>query len=198
LGLLNIFANFALRNKENSPVELYANCSTGFLLIKYLDNEEKNNKAQEAWQQEVAQIDLQIREHQTVINQLRQCKRELIAAHRKKRKPSWNDETPLYRLINLQQFEYYQLMIAEWQKRTTETLNPRKTTFFTFPPHLKHYVFHALAAALATTPPVFKVSTLQLCHYLAGHSDLGSAESIKKALQRIKNKGENYLNYLEM
>ena len=80
-------------------------------------------------------------------------------------------------------------MIAEWQKRTTETLNPRKATFFTFPPYLKHYVFRALAAALATTPPVFKVSTLQLCRYLAEHSDLGTAESIKKALQRLKKVG---------
>ena len=148
------------------------------------NNEEKNNKAQEAWQQEVAQIDLQIREHQTVINQLRQRKRELTAAHRKKRKPVWNDETPLYRLVNLQQFAYYQLMIAEWQKRTTETLDPRKTTFFSFPPHLKHYVFRALATALVTTPPVFTVSTLQLCHYLAEHSDLGDALAIHRAVYR--------------
>ena len=81
-------------------------------------------------------------------------------------------------------------MIAEWQKRTTETLNPLKATFFTFPPHLKHYVFRALAAALGTTPPVFTVSTLQLCRYLAEHSDLGTAESIKKALQRANKSAE--------
>lgn len=123
-----------------------------------------------------------------VIYQLRQRKRELIAAHRKKRKPTWNDETPLYQLTNLQQFGYYQLMIAEWQKRTTETLNPLKTTFFTFPPHLKHYVFCALAAALATTPPVFTVSTLRLCRYLAEHSNLGDALAIHRAVYRAKNK----------
>ena len=154
--------------------------------FKQSNNDEKNKKGQKAWQQEVAQIDLQIREHQTVINQLRERKQELIAAHRKKRKPAWDCETPLYRLVNLQQYGYYQLMIAEWQKRTTDTLDPRKTTFFTFPPHLKHYVFHALATALALTPAVFHVSTLQLCHYLAEHSDLGSVECIKKALQRVK------------
>ena len=145
---------------------------------------------------EVERIDLQIREqltmirqHQQVVNQLRQRKRELTAAHRKKRKPLWDAATPLARLVNLQQFAYYQLMIAEWQKRTTDNLNPRKTTFFLFPPHLKYYVFRALATALAQTPPVFNVSTLQLCRYLAEHSNLGTTESIKKALQRLKNVG---------
>ena len=126
-----------------------------------------------------------------MINQLRERKQKLIAQHRKKRKPTWDSETPLYRLVNLQQFANYQLMIAEWQKRTTDTLDPRKTTFFSFPPHLKHYVFRALATALAITPAVFHVSTLQLCHYLAEHSNLGTAESIKKALQRIKAMEEN-------
>jgi hypothetical protein len=75
-------------------------------------------------------------------------------------------------------------MIAEWQKRTTDTLDPRKTTFFSFPPHLKHYVFHALATALAITPAVFHVSTLQLCHYLAEHSNLGDALAIHRAVYR--------------
>ena len=112
-----------------------------------------------------------------------------MAAHRKKRKTAWDDDTPLSRLVNLQQFGYYQLMIAEWQKRTTDNLDPRKTTFFSFPPHLKHYVFRALATALAQTPAVFHVSTLQLCRYLAEHSNLGTTESIKKALQRMKNVG---------
>ena len=75
-------------------------------------------------------------------------------------------------------------MIAEWQKRTTDNLDPRKTAFFTFPPHLKHYVFRALATALALTPAVFHVSTLQLCHYLAEHSDLGDALAIHRAVYR--------------
>ena len=142
---------------------------------------------------EVAQIDLQIREqltmirqHQQVVNQLRQRKRELTAAHRKKRKPLWDAATPLARLVNLQQFAYYQLLIDEWQKRSTETLEPLKSTFFSFPPYLKHHVFRALAAALAVTPRVFTVSTLELCRYLSAHSDLGSTAGIKKALQRSK------------
>ena len=145
---------------------------------------------------EAAQIDLRIREqltmirqHQQVVNQLRLRKRELTAAHRKKRKPLWDAATPLVRLVNLQQFAYYQLLIAEWQKRTDEALEPLKSTFFSFPPPLKHHVFRALAAALAVTPRVFTVSTLELCRYLAAHSDLGTAAGIKKALQRSKKIG---------
>ena len=147
----------------------------------------------EAWQVEVERIDLQIREqltmirqHQQTVKQLRQRKRELTAAHRKKRKPLWDAATPLARLVNLQQFSYYQLLIAEWQKRTDEALEPLKSTFFSFPPPLKHHVFRALAAALAVTPRVFTVSTLELCRYLSAHSDLGSTAGIKKALQRSK------------
>lgn len=155
-------------------------------LISNLHYVEKNGKAIEAWQMEVAQIDLQIREHQTVINQLRQRKRELTAAHRKKRKASWDNETPLYQLVYLQQFTHYQLMIAEWQKRTTDTLIPSKTAHFYFSPHLRHHIFRSLAEALQVTPPIFRVSTLALCRYLAEHSNLGTTESIKKALQRIK------------
>ena len=142
---------------------------------------------------EAAQIDLRIRkeqavvrQHQQTVNQLRQRKRELTAAHRKKRKPLWDAATPLARLVNLQQFSYYQLFIAEWQKRTDEALEPLKSTFFSFPPHLKHHVFRALAAALAVSPRVFTVSTLELCRYLAAHSNLGTAAGIKKALQRSK------------
>ena len=141
---------------------------------------------------EVERIDLQIceqltmiRQHQQVVNQLRLRKRELTAAHRKKRKPLWDAATPLARLVNLQQFAYYQLLIAEWQKRSDEDLEPLKSTFFSFPPHLKHHVFRALADALAVTPRVFTVSTLELCRYLSAHSDLGST-GIKKALQRSK------------
>jgi hypothetical protein len=146
---------------------------------------------------EVERIDLQIREqltmirqHQQVVNQLRLRKRELTAAHRQKRKPLWDAATPLARLVNLQQFAYYQLLIDEWQKRSDETLEPLKNTFFSFPPHLKHHVFRALADALAVTPRVFTVSTLELCRYLSAHSDLGDPLAIHRAVYRAKREDE--------
>ena len=147
---------------------------------------------------EVERIDLQIREqltmirqHQQVVNQLRLRKRELTAAHRKKRKmPTWDGDTPLARLVNLQQFAYYQLLIDEWQKRSNEALEPLKSTFFSFPPPLKHHVFRALADALAVTPRVFTVSTLELCRYLSAHSDLGDPLAIHRAVYRAKREDE--------
>ena len=136
---------------------------------------------------EVAEIDLQIREHRTVIQQLLARKRLLEHQHRKKRKaPAWDDETPLIRLVNPQQIDRFRAMMADWQRRTAEKLKPSENTHFHFPPHLKHHIFRALAAALAVTPPVFRVSTIELCRYLSAHSNLGSPASIRKALQRVE------------
>jgi hypothetical protein len=114
-------------------------------------------------------------------------KRLLEHQHRKKRKaPAWDDETPLIRLVNPQQIDRFRAMMADWQRRTDEKLTPSENTLFHFPPPLKHHVFRALAAALAVTPPVFRVSTIELCRYLSAHSNLGSPASIRKALQRMK------------
>ena len=151
---------------------------------------------------EAAQLRLQIREeqtavrqhqtiarqHQQVLNQLRQQLRLLEHQHRKKRKaPAWDDETPLIRLVNPQQIDRFRAMMADWQRRTDEKLTPSENTLFHFPPHLKHHVFRALAAALAVTPPVFRVSTIELCRYLSAHSNLGSPASIHRALYRAIN-----------
>jgi len=143
---------------------------------------------------EAAQLRLQIREeqavvrqHQQVVNQLRQQLRLLEDQHRKKRKtPSWDDRTPLIRLVNLQQIDRFRVMIASWQRRTDEELIPSKTAHFHFPPHLKHHIFRSLAETLQAYPPVFRVSTLELCRYLAAHSDLGDALAIHRALYRAK------------
>ena len=136
---------------------------------------------------EAAEIDLQIREHRTAIQQLLARKRLLEHQHRKKRKPlAWDDETPLIRLVNPQQIDRFRAMMADWQRRTDEKLKPSENTQFHFPPPLKHHIFRALAAALAVTPPVFRVSTIELCRYLSAHSNLGSPASIRKALQRVE------------
>ena len=139
----------------------------------------------------MAQIDLQIRELQTVKNQisaeiraLQTQKRTLEQQHSKRRRCLWNDETPLSRLVNPQQREAYNDMIRQWQKQTTEELIPSKTIHFHFLPDYKWQVFRALSLVLAKNPPVFKVSTLQLCRYLAEHSNLGTVEGIRQALYR--------------
>lgn len=142
-----------------------------------------------AWLQEVAAIDLQIREHQTVINQLKARRREILEKHKKRRRCLWDENSPFIRLVNLSQLEQYKALIREWQKRSTEIIDPLKTSHFTFLPNRKYYVTRTLANMLSRTPPVFKVSTLQLCQYLSEHSNLGSVDAIRKAVQRAQKVG---------
>ena len=95
-SFISLYLLLSTRQAELAKIE--------FNPLIFKNNDEKNKKGLEAWQEEIKEIDLQIREHQTVINQLRERKQKLIAAHRKKRKPAWDSETPLYRLVNLQQY----------------------------------------------------------------------------------------------
>jgi hypothetical protein len=88
---ISLYLLLSTRQAELAKIE--------FNPLIFKNNDEKNKKGQEAWQEEIKEIDLQIREHQTVINQLRERKQKLIAAHRKKRKPAWDSETPLYHYL---------------------------------------------------------------------------------------------------
>ena len=145
------------------------------------------------WQLEVALIDLHIRQCQAVVRecqtQVRQLQAEraaLLAPHKKKRRRTWDDDTPLYRLVNLSQLEHFKTLISDWQKRTTGTIDIKKTSLFTFFPERKPHAIRALALVLARDIPVFKVSTVELCRYLSAHSNLGTPEAIRKALLRAK------------
>ena len=153
-----------------------------------------------AWQLEIALIDLhirqlqaEIREQQAVINLLKAQRRDIMDAHHKKRRRCrWDADTPMIRLVNLQQLEYFRTLISDWQKRATDAIDITKTSQFTFQNKLKWHAIHALAVVLTKDPPVFKVSTRDLCRYLSTHSNLGSPEAIKKALQRVKNTIKNH------
>ena len=145
------------------------------------------------WQLEVALIDLHIRqcqavvrECQTLVKQLKAERAALLAPHKKKRRRTWDDDTPLYRLVNLSQLDHFKTLISDWQKRTTGTIDIKKTSLFTFFPERKPHAIRALALVLTRDIPVFKVSTVELCRYLSAHSNLGTPEAIRKALLRAK------------
>ena len=139
------------------------------------------------WQLEVAVMDLHLRQLKTVMMRVREQRNALIAQHKKKRKPTWDDETPLFRFVNLQQLDAFRAMIADWQKHMPDVPIPLKASHYHFPHNIKHHIIRTLAQTLAKRPPVFHISTLQLCRYLAEHSTLGTKESIRKALQRVYN-----------
>ena len=157
------------------------------------NNSRKDCRTQGEWQLEVRLLDLHIRqrqavirEHQQVINQLRAQREEMLERHKHRRRCLWDDDTPMIRLVNLHQLEHFKALMTDWQKRSTETINPKESSHFTFLPNRKWHAIHALAIVLANDIPVFKVSTRQLCRYLSEHSNLGTPEGIKKALQRAK------------
>ena len=129
-------------------------------------------------------LDLHIRQLKTRIAQVRHQRNALIAKHKKKRKPTWDDETPLFRFVDLQQLDAFRAMIANWQKHMPDVTIPLKASHFHFPHNIKHHIIRALVQTLTKRPRVFLISTLQLCRYLAEHSTLGTKESIRKALQR--------------
>ena len=146
-------------------------------------------------QLEVALIDLHIRqcqavirECQTLVKQLKAERAALLAPHKKKRRRTWNDDTPLYRLVNLSQLDHFKTLISDWQKRTTGTIDIKKTSLFTFFPERKPHAIRALTLVLTRDIPVFKVSTLELCRYLSTHSNLGSPEAIREGIYRARKK----------
>lgn len=88
----------------------------------------KGCRAQGVRQLEVMLIDLHIRQLQAVINQLKAQRRDMMDAHRKKRRRSlWNEKTPLRDLIYLEYESGFKAMMKEWGKHTTEIINPYKT-----------------------------------------------------------------------
>ena len=133
-------------------------------------------------------MDLYIRQLKTLMSQVREQRKALIAQHKKKRKPTWDDETPLFRFVNLQQLDAFRTMIADWQKHMPDVTIPLKASHFHFPHNIKHHIIRALVQTLTKRPRVFLISTLQLCRYLAEHSTLGTKESIRKAIQRGQRK----------
>ncbi len=138
------------------------------------------------WQQEVAAIDLQISELQTVINQLKARRREILEKHKKRRRCLWDSDTPMRKLVPLAFESQFITMMKEWEKHTTHTIQPMKASHFNFVQEQKWYVIRALAVLLVKDWHVFKVSTSELCRYLESHSNLGSQEAIRKAVLRMK------------
>lgn len=79
------------------------------------------------WQLEVVLIDLHIRQCQAVIRecqtQVKQLQAEraaLLAPHKKKRRRTWDDNTPMIRLVNLSQMEHFLALMSDWQKRSVD------------------------------------------------------------------------------
>ena len=160
----------------------------GYIMKNKTDRKEPS---QADWQAEREGIVRQIRANRSVTRQLQSDNQQLKASleeidarHRRRRRCPWDDDTPLIRLVSPPQIEHFWTLMKDWEKRAAAPIDPAKTSQFSFHPKLKHHAYRALAVVLARQPPVFRVSTRQLCQYLAEHSNLGTMAGIKKALQR--------------
>ena len=165
----------------------------GCLAQSKMKKQKAKDQARLAWQQEVEQIDHQISELQAIIShskenimQLRSQRQDIIERHRKRRRRPWDDKTPMSRLVNLHEREAFNNLMNKWQQLTEENLIPSKTINITFVLKFKWYVLRALAQVIDQNPTVFKVSTLHASESIAQHTNLGTADSIRKGLQRAK------------
>ena len=153
----------------------------------------KKNKKAEAWKLEVNEIDRQIRELlerkkqiQDEVEELRERKRELKKGNKKKRTLVWNEETPMIKLIHLDQLDRFKEMLNVWQEYCEEEIIVNTTSYFHFSTKNKHRIIAVLKKLLYSEIPVFNVSMEQVYLYLSQHSNLGKASAIKKAVQRKK------------
>ena len=121
------------------------------------------------------------------MKQLSQRKRELQNQHRKKRRVLWDDDTPLMRLVNLQQIDVFKVMLKDWEKHTTHPIHPSKTHHFYFDSSYSlRPVYAAIVAFLSVTDYPLKVRLMEFYRYLASHSNLGTEQNIKVQLYRMR------------
>lgn len=163
---------------------------------KYMKKTTKNDRrALEAKQLEVALIDLHIRqlqtairEQQAVVKQLKMQRDAITASHKKKRRRKpYDADTPLWKLIKLEHESGFKTMITEWQKYTTDTINPYKTSYFNFSNFQTiRLVYIALARFLHIDCREINVKPMAFYRYLSLHSNLGSEVTIKTGLCRAR------------
>lgn len=156
---------------------------------------EEEKKQAEAKKLEVKVINRKIEEHREQIKLLLERKRELKERHGKKK---WDESTPLFKFVKTSQSDVFNVMLKNWGPYLKEIIgtNVKKVNYFKFDlskARNKAIIIRSLKIAQTHDPIVFTLSERGLSSYLSEHSNLGSASSIKKALQRcdLKKWGHN-------
>ena len=152
------------------------------------------------------EIDRRINEHREVIKQLRDKIKQLrdeIKVHLKaeemlleqKRQQKekremqehpvvWDDYTPMIKLVFSWKKARFKKMILGWQKYSREEISPDETFHFDFNLVYQKNIISDLKSAMIKNDHLFNVSDRQLILYMLKHSNLGSFDAIKKAIQR--------------
>ncbi|MBR1502992.1 MAG: hypothetical protein IJ618_03800 [Prevotella sp.] len=173
---------------------------------------QNSNKKIEAQKQVLEEIDLRMKTLQEEMEDLKErmkARREEMSALRVRKHEvkmqvmvsgenpvEWNQDTPLCDLVHSVYLDSFKKMLAEWQKQSEDSIDIKTANHFVFNPTYKHKVFLALKQAMVnnSNPPFFRNSGRNMCLYLETHSNLGSVDSIRKALQRCQiERGDKYV-----
>lgn len=159
----------------------------------------KTKKKTKAEQQEIDKINLQIKQYQENIKQMKEQIRmdqqavEKLKDEKRKLKENkemhdhpvvWDDYTPMIVLVFSWKKARFKKMVLGWQKHSHREINPEKTFYFDFDLVYQKSVISDLKSAMNKSNPLFMMSNRQLIMYMSKHSNLGSFDAIKKAIQR--------------
>ena len=150
-------------------------------------------KQKKAWELEIVECNLRKKELREEMRQLQKRIDEIKMQHGMKMK--WNRTTPMIKFVRLNQVEAYNAMLKGWEPFLMEKIgaNIKNVNYFKFDlskVRNKFAIIRYLKIALTHSPTVFmlsdnkSLSQRELCLYLSEHSNLGSADCIRKALQR--------------
>lgn len=148
----------------------------------------KTNRQVKALRQELVEIDLEYQECQEIIKKERERMKELNKRRleckekirKKKARPVvWDEDTPLNELVIPWKMAAFRNMLKRWGK-------PQETSHFDFDLNLRKDILSDLKSAMKNYEHVFLISDAQIITYMSRHSNLGSFDSIKKAIQRLK------------
>lgn len=163
----------------------------------------KQKKAKK--QQEIDKINLQIKQHlenekllrkqfkeqlleiQQAVKELKDQKRKLKRNKKKNNRPVvWDQNTPLIKLVFPERMARFKKMLGKWQNYAHEIINSLEATHFDFDLQYQAQIFTDMKSAMIKKDHIFNMSDRQFILYMSEHSNLGSFDKIKKAIQRLE------------
>lgn len=156
----------------------------------------KKTKAKvESLRQKKSEINRKMQECQEAMKKLREEMEQLRSQKREinekisklnNRPIVWDDNTPLIELVFPYKMARFKKKLRKWQNYSHEIINPHEVTHFNFNLQYQSEIFADLKSAMIKKNNLFNMSDRQLIMYMSKHSNLGSFDKIKKAIQRLE------------
>ena len=141
----------------------------------------EEKQAQAALQQKIDDMKRQVKELQSRISEA-----EMQLSVMKDKRVTTAEDTPLRKLVHLSRIDAFRKVVEVWQSCSDVKIDIGSANRIAFKAKTRRRIIRSLKIVLSCDIPVFNISQRQLFMYLASHSNLGSWESIKKAVQRCK------------